>query len=87
MLLSLVTRGFWGASCGIAMTRHWFLSFFQKHKLVISFTAPCTFKSWERQTGVFALHAQETPLNLVSSRVSGTQQMLILVKHLWLRLC
>lgn len=37
------------------------LFFFQNHKLIISFPAPCTFKSWKRQ--LFALHPQE-PLSL-----------------------
>lgn len=49
--LSLITWGIAGTSCGTALRRHCFLSFFQKCKLIVSFPVPSTFKSWKRQPG------------------------------------
>ena len=51
MPLSLITWGIAGTSCGTALRRHCFLSFFQKYKLIVSFPVPSTFKSWKSQPG------------------------------------
>lgn len=53
MPLSLVTRGFGGPCCGIAMIRP-LASFFQKHKVNISLLLPVLSGAGKADMGVYA---------------------------------